>query len=298
MIDIPITTIIGLEKGENPVVKFQTKILNSATDHRIRLLFPTHLKTDKVIVNGHFGVHYRNIGTPNGKGWVKPPETTFPFHKFIAIWDQEKKRGLGIFTKGLPEYEAFYSNDGEVTIALTLFRSTSRWGRHIGVNPPVHTPRALLYNQEMAFEYAIMPLNQPWDDKSTPDHLKIYRLAEEYWTSLQWEEYYDTFRYKTNFNDRLLPLSNEFLKIEPANVILSTLKIVETEPKGILLRIYNILHENSKCTLIFNSKLKSVTFCDLKENALLNQPNFSIAENILEFEIGSAKIITIKINLV
>ena len=268
----------------------------------MRVLFPTQLQSNEVSVNGHFGVFNRSLKEIDGEGWVRPPQTTFPFHKWFGIWDEKQAQGLAVFSRGLPEYEAYYGeNKQKVGLALTLFRSTRRWGSHINVsNPPVFTPRAQLYGKEMTFEYAIVPLNKKWNDFQEEEEKPLHIRAEEYYTPLKYEENYDTFRYEYRLGnkDRNLAPNQGLLEISPANIVYSSFKGSEDWIQGkkqYILRVYNILNKDSKAKVVFQKPVNGIEFLDLKEDKQKYPPDYSFneEEGFLEFSIRANQIQTI-----
>ena len=308
LVEIPITTYISIRKGNDPIIRFKTILTNNAKDHRLRLLFPTKFTTNEINVNGHFGITTRKITLPDGKGWFKFPQSTQPFQKWLSIWDENQKHGLAILSKGLPEYAAKYQNEEEkkdVSIELTLLRSTGGWGRHINRKPPIDTPLAQLYEKEMIFEYALVPLSNKWnanlDTLKETEQRPLYQIADEYYTELKWEENYDTYNYnipKTT-NECNFPNEAGFLQITPANVILSSFKQsgFEIEQKYVIVRVYNILQESTLTELTFGFEVKQVKFVDLKEDLLEEQPEYAFNQEkrSISFKLGAAKIQTLKI---
>jgi len=298
MVEIPCTTLISLRRGNSPLVEFKTTMINKAKNHRMRVLFPTPIQTEKIWINGHFGTFTRKIALPDGSKWGHAPEAIWPHQKFISIWDESQKKGIALVTKGLSEYEAIKNSDGTISLALTLFRCTGEWGNHIGVNPPMKTPLAQMLDKELTFEYAIMPQIAPWDDDSEP----VYRMAEEFWNPLRWEEDFDTFRVHAEKVDCNLPYLNGLLEIEPKNILLSAFK--QSEPilhgeddkNSIIVRVYNIHHQESKAILHFKFDIALAEFVDLKEDLIIPQPPIVKNDNNIEFVLGASKIATLRIS--
>jgi len=69
---IHISTLISLDKGENPLIKFKTTIMNLPNKNTLKILFPCKLSIDKLDVLNELGIY--------------------------RIWDPIKKRGLAFFT--------------------------------------------------------------------------------------------------------------------------------------------------------------------------------------------------------
>ncbi|MHA1297668.1 MAG: glycoside hydrolase family 38 C-terminal domain-containing protein, partial [Promethearchaeota archaeon] len=101
-------------------VDFKIELENNSKDHRIRVLFPTNIKTDKVNADGHFCVIERDIKLPLADKWTQKPRGTNHQKDFVAVSDSSKT--VAILNRGLPEYEALLDKDGNVILAITLLR--------------------------------------------------------------------------------------------------------------------------------------------------------------------------------
>jgi mannosylglycerate hydrolase len=118
--EITITTFVTLRRGARRV-DIKTVIDNTIEDHRMRVMFPTHVQADYASAAGHFTVDRRPV-TPvkdaTGEYW--PEMQTLPMQSFVDVSDA--KSGVALLTNCIGEYEAM--PDEERTVALTLFRST------------------------------------------------------------------------------------------------------------------------------------------------------------------------------
>ncbi len=104
---------------------------NQAKQHRLRLAFPTRAGM-RVRAGGHFGI--------NSRSWTRTDEllSCRPFVDWLYL-----ENGLGIFAKGLYEYEcrALPENEGEVLV--TCCRSVDTIGPAAGMNYDVDHALAL-----------------------------------------------------------------------------------------------------------------------------------------------------------
>jgi len=98
-------------------IEFKTKFDNKVSDHRLRVEFPTNIKTDYVYADGHFDVVKRSINVPYSEGWKEKAYKTAHNLGFIDINNREY--GLAVLNQGLTEYEIIPENND---IALTLLR--------------------------------------------------------------------------------------------------------------------------------------------------------------------------------
>ncbi|MBN1477637.1 hypothetical protein JXA47_12855 [Candidatus Sumerlaeota bacterium] len=117
-VPLEIETRCTLRMGDL-LVRVEVSLNNQARDHRLRVLFPTGIRTDHVDAGAHFDVIRRPIAHPDCDGWIEPFHGTAPMQGFVDLSDGEV--GLALIPHGLLEYEVF--DDAERTLALTLFRS-------------------------------------------------------------------------------------------------------------------------------------------------------------------------------
>ncbi len=150
-----------------PRIDIETEIENRAKDHRLRVHFPTGIRTGRSYAEQHFGVVSRPIGVPeHDDTWFEKPVATYPQKSFVDISDGE--RGFMLANRGLPEYEALEEPDGTITIALTLLRCVEWLSRddlstrkgHAG--PGMHTPGAQMQGR-WKFQYSLIPHEGGWE---------------------------------------------------------------------------------------------------------------------------------------
>ncbi len=110
---------LTLEEG-NPVVRIQTEFENTAKDHRLRMVFPTGLKTDRHLADSVFDVMDR----PDipGPAWTNPSRCQ-RMQTLAAAEDETG--GLAVVNRGVYEYEILPE---EKRIAVTLVRSVGELG--------------------------------------------------------------------------------------------------------------------------------------------------------------------------
>lgn len=163
-VEYHITTDVWLHAGERRL-EFATRVDNNALDHRLRVLFPTPIETETVHVDGHFDVVARPVALPEGRGWTEPPSPTAHQRCFVDVSDG--RRGLAVFNRGLPEYEAL-RNDRGTGIALTLLRCVGWLSRgDLSTRPgpagyAIETPEAQCL-RPYEFQYALAPHAGTWE---------------------------------------------------------------------------------------------------------------------------------------
>ena len=115
-----IKTFVTVKKDDQGI-NVESTFNNQAKDHRLRVLFPTDIKTDSHNVDAIFEVANRD-NVPS-KEWTNPDYSQHQ-QKFVAL--SNKTEGIAISNKGLNEYEVL--RDSRQTIAVTLVRSVREMG--------------------------------------------------------------------------------------------------------------------------------------------------------------------------
>ncbi len=160
LVSCPVLCRIGLSR-HSPIVDVDLVFANRVRDHRLRAAFPTDIRTDEVISDGHFYINHRPIQRPTGQDWVQPAPPTYPQQDFTLV--QDGTRGLALLNSGLPEFEPVGHGSGAVTLILTLLRCVG-WlsrddldtRRHRYAGPMLPTPEAQCLGQQR-FRYGVVP---------------------------------------------------------------------------------------------------------------------------------------------
>jgi mannosylglycerate hydrolase len=66
-------------------IEFKTKFDNRVCDHRLRVEFPTTIKSDYVYAEGHFDAVKRSVNVPDSEGWKEKAYKTAHNSGFIDI---------------------------------------------------------------------------------------------------------------------------------------------------------------------------------------------------------------------
>ena len=158
-VDCAVRVWITLEQG-SPVVDVELQINNCAKDHRLRAEFPTAIKTETVVSDGHFYVNHRAVEQPEGNNWLQKPSGTYPQQDFSLVQDGD--RGLAVLNRGLPEIGASLDAIGNAKLSLTLLRSVGWLSRDDFVTrgcsnagPSLFTPDAQCLGEGL-FRYAVV----------------------------------------------------------------------------------------------------------------------------------------------
>ncbi len=183
-----ITSTVTLTEGVARV-DVHTVVENAAEDHRLRVHFPSGIKTSVSKADQHFGVIERPIALPawDPATWMEQPLGTYPQKAFVSVdgvphppapsppvGEGERPFGLTIANRGLPEYEVV-GGDAQpgaavihgAEIAVTLMRCVG-WlsrsdilSRRGGAGPQLPTPGAQMPGT-WTFDYSIIPHAGDW----------------------------------------------------------------------------------------------------------------------------------------
>jgi mannosylglycerate hydrolase len=252
---LPVTTTLMLTPNSRALT-IETTIDNQAKDHRFRVLFPTALKTDRVLADSQFCVVERVEQHYNlSEFTIEHPARVAPFQRFVAVRDKED--ALVLYADGLPEYELIA--DAQGTLALTLLRSVgllaggdliTRPGGKAGWHN--ETPEAQCRGMR-SFRYCLLPLSA----RSLEERSLVEQEAERFHLPLL------SIRRK---GDRPLPMRGSLLSIE-GPLTLSALKEAE-DGQGIVLRVYNTLPAEARGMIRSAREIAGVWRSNLREDRL------------------------------
>ncbi|MFX1570028.1 MAG: alpha-mannosidase [Promethearchaeota archaeon] len=318
LVDNKISIFITLYKGMKRI-DFNIILENNSKDHRIRVKFPTKIKSETVNADGHFYVISRNVRLPKGENWIQKPLPMNHQKDFVSISDDSGT--FAVLNKGLPEYEAITEDDGTITFAITLLRCVEWLSRddfasrmsHAG--PGFKTPGAQCLGKQ-SFELSMITTSKSdWLDsdihlrgKEFNNPLKPifpamayspFRISDKVKlrpTGVM--SYY--FKPKKKSFEPYLPENLSFLEIDNKNIALSAFKKSE-EGDCVVLRVYNISSNYQKAVLTFYEKIlvRKVEIVNLLEEPSKNEIKANIdnyMDNIIELSIDPHVIVTIKID--
>jgi len=301
-ISIYITLYKGIKR-----VDFKVILDNNSKDHRIRVLFPTKIKTETVDCDGHFYVLPRNIDLPVAEKWAQKPLPTNHQKDFVSV--SNNKRTFSLVNKGLPEYEAIKNNDETITLAITLLRCIEWLSRHDlstrgnNAGPDLNTPAAQCIGKH-EFEFSIITHEgvSSWIDA------KIHRVGKEVNNPIKVvfpstvrssiraldKVVIKPFGILTHFDipymksiDSCVPPELSFLEIDNSNIVLSALKKSE-QGNDLIVRVYNISSDLEKGKLNFYEK---ISILDAKiVNLLEEATQREIKASINDISVNSIKI--------
>ena len=237
-----------------PRLDFETEVDNLVEDHRLRVHFPTGLRSRFAHVEQHFGVLARPLAVPEDDGtWAETPIGTHPQKSFVDVNDGQ--RGLLLANRGLPEYEAIDGSEG-VIIALTLLRCVG-WlarprlpNRRRQAGPPIAVPGAQCLGKHV-FHYSLVPHSGGWESAFVQAHRFAHPLRGVTTTAGK---------------GQLAPKAG-LLSIAPSALVLSALKAAENG-QGIIVRLYNIASQPTWGEVRLEEPCEAVEVLNLNEEPL------------------------------
>jgi alpha-mannosidase len=257
LVTLVIQTTISLDRSGQGV-RVRAVIDNPASDHRLRVLFPSDVQAAVHYADSIFEVAERQT--------VPAPEWENPSHcqhmqTFVDV--HEDNRGLVIAGKGLNEYEVLQDDLG--TIAVTILRAVGElgdWGVFL-------TPDAQCLGRNEA-EWMIIP------------HTGGAARFEAYQKAYQFPVPHTVCQ--TDVHGGSLPSIHSFLPWEGRGLAFSNLKINE-ERGDFIARWYNLSHDSTELRLLGD------TPSHVYHSDILEKPGTQIAEEIIP--VGGYKITTI-----
>lgn len=280
-VHLPIRTEVTLGK-EARYLKVKTTLTNAAKWHRLRVVFPTGLKTDFVQAEQQYDVADLpvTISQPAAKVWIEDQPMQYPQQDFVDLTDGTT--GLAVFNKGLPEFEVIPVPSRP--IAITLLRSVGYLSRqfltsrdnHAG--PGMETPEAQCLG-EHTFEYAIYP--------HAGDYVagNVLNLARQFAAGMR------TFTPIPSLADPET-MTFSLAAVEGTGVALDACKPAE-HSEATIVRVTNYSGKTQKAAVTLNFPFTTVKFARLDETILDDGPK--VVGRRVELDMGAKKIVTLAI---
>ncbi len=271
---------ISLSAKTNHVF-IKTEIDNRAKDHRLRVLFPTKMNSQKSHAGGHFDIIEREIEVPSKAGWIEDPMPTHPFQHFVSINDSS--HGLTVASPDLTEYEV--KNGASSIIALTLLRCVGSLARYDLLTRKdrdgwrFKTPEAQCLGKH-EFSYALIPHAGNW---LTSNSFKTaYNISSQPLVK------------QIDGPTNQLPQKGAFVSVSPDTVILSSIKKCE-QSESIILRFFTVSNHDEMARVHFFQKISSAREITMAEEPVPNgemmiENNHSVSFNIPRNKIFSLEI--------
>ena len=164
---IPVESVFRFYR-DTPRIEIETKLINTAKDHRLRICFDLPFKSDTTLTATHFGCINRageaeKIPDPDELArtrseFPEQPSGVQAQKGFIRVDDQSGADAITVLNRGLPEVELV---DGR-RVAMTLLRCVGWLSRSDYPERPIHagpaeaTPGAQEMNKEYTLNYGFV----------------------------------------------------------------------------------------------------------------------------------------------
>ncbi|MFI4910883.1 MAG: glycoside hydrolase family 38 C-terminal domain-containing protein [Sedimentisphaeraceae bacterium JB056] len=244
-VNICIENVITLN-ASSEYLDVKTSFQNTASDHRLRVLFSSGADTDTYLSDSIFDVMERNIKLCDDNSCQREMETeTRPQQSWTAVHDGQ--RGLALFSCGLPEIAVQDKKDRPV--ALTLLRATKR----IVFNGQGKDSQM---QGKQTFRYRVSPL------AGDVDYCKMYDMADELVKDVRYV-CADNKKISLYENSKSLPVCQSMLSIE-GNCVVSAFRAFENNWQ---LRVFNPYQSVSDVKISMNQKFICGSHVDLVDFA-------------------------------
>ncbi|MBI2431422.1 MAG: hypothetical protein HYV26_00945, partial [Candidatus Hydrogenedentes bacterium] len=116
--ELAVTSRFTLRAGSHRL-DVTTSLDNPCKNHRLRVVFPTRLKTDQTHAEVAYDVVARDIHVKPTSAYYAKPNPQYPMHRFVDMTDGTN--GFAVLNTGIREFEAM--DRAERPLAITLLRA-------------------------------------------------------------------------------------------------------------------------------------------------------------------------------
>lgn len=279
MVELNIESTFILRKGAKRV-DIETKFVNNACDHRLRVMLPTDIETDYSFADAPFDVVQRPIKKLKKEEWSELRDLgevqTQPMISFVDI--SSEKRSMAVLSDGLPEYDVI--DDNRQTLAITMVRSIlhGRLDPETEI-PPINGSQCLGQHQ---LRYSIYPHQGNWQEANVWKEAQLHNLQ------IKAVQCMDTVDESKAESLSLLSFANEGLDI-------SAIKRSQ-DGKALIIRLYNPTEKAIKTSMTVEAgKFKSAVLANMLEEPLDKGRLTLKFGNTVVLEAGAKKIVTIRL---
>ena len=256
---------IGILRGEKKI-SVRTEAENGQTCHRLRVVFPTHLKTDTFRTSIPFDVYEWPVAKKDASHTKETDTYVNPNQGMVSLSDG--KNSFTVYNKGL--YEVSVSDREDRAVFLTLFRSFP------------HETSKVLFGGEIGKEENKTVCAEFCMDFEPADNNRLMQNANAFKVGLQ------TFSVRTGKAE--LPAEASYLRIE-GGAVLSSLRMSERKDGETLaeLRIYDT-GGGSEGRIAFAAPLAGVEERDLA--LCVKKGTIPVEQNSFRYSLAPKKIKT------
>jgi len=274
-VDLPITTWITLKKGAKRA-EIRTKLTNRARDHRLRVMFPSCVKSDEVAVESAFAIEKRGVVHWETGDNMEKFYPNQPMQNFVDISDGDY--GLAVINQGIREYEI--NDDPNRTIAITLLKTHRAY---MVANEKMIPEEFEKYNGlhcfgEQEYRYALYPHAGDWESGGALNEAYDFKVP------------YRIIQGVVKKGE--LPPSHSFLSVDDDRIRMAAL-VPSQDGTGFVVRFWNSSDETVNVNMCLDMPIGTVRKVRLDESVTLEELHFSGAKVELSFH--PAEIVTLKL---
>ncbi len=279
-LNLKITSQITCYKNAGHI-DIKTLVDNTAQDHRLKVIFPTGITTDRYFADQAFAVVERKTGFNVESGdWKEFDKEERAFESLVYKKDADGN-GLAFISKG-GLHECAFADDRDATMAITLFRSFEKTfltnGEVDGQLPG-----------KLEFNYRLLAFG------ADTTNAALIKLKDALQSGL---EYYSTYSLSDKYEASADVLNDSgqrpLLSWDEEEIILSVLKSPEDGSKGILARFYNPSDRAKASTLQLSEEFTEAYEVNLLEELL---GELAVDGQKTSIELGAHEIKTILFKL-
>lgn len=271
--NLVVTSRFTLRAGQRRL-DVTTSLDNQCKNHRLRVMFPTHLRAKVSHAEASYDVIARDITVKKGNAYYGRPNPQYPMYRWVDLTDG--KRGFAVLNTGIREYEAI--DNTERTLAITLFRAFTyrncpifgRWEVH----PEMELAQCIGPHE---WTYSIYPHKGDWTNG-------VFKEAEELNLPLDPAQ--------CGPHKGTLPKSLSFLTVTGGNVQLTAFKQHEDRPGSYTIRVFNPESTATTARLQFARPIKKAWLCNLNEE---RRKDLKPTGKLLALPLAKKKIATLEI---
>ena len=287
--------VIASLREASPTLDLQVTFDNRASDHRLRMIFPSDVDTNLSHASAPFDVvnHPVHVTPVPEEAWVEDAPTTFPQQDWVDL--SYEGRGLCLINRGLPEYEVLATERREV--AITLLRAVGHLGAGtdllsaaVGAGPHIATPEAQI-QRCLTFSLAVFPHDGTWHSSEVWRQAMRHNNPPRAITT-------GMIKNQMSLGHGTQAASESFLTVEGRNIILSAVKRAE-QSEALIVRLYNPSDTPSQATILLPFVATKVDLVELDEQprqvfTAEREPVFE-DDKTVKVALAAKKIITLRI---
>lgn len=251
-----------------------TSFENTCKHHRLRVVFPTHLKCDRTDAEIAFDVIGRDIHIKETSPYYGHPNPQYPMQRFVDMTDGQV--GIAIINNsGLREYEAMDRDDRPLAITLLrafTYRNSPVFGRW-ETYPDMELAQCI---GKFEWRYAVYPHSGDWTNG-------CYHEAEDMNLPLEPAQ--------AGPHSGTLPKQMSFMAVEGHTLQVAAFKQAEDRPGHYILRVFNPTEKQVKGGIVLFKPIREAWLTNLNEDRLME---ITPTGNRIELIVDKKKIVTVE----